>query len=289
MDNRKELDRITAMLPSRIGLAISAACDGLRGGVINELRLRRERPVSLTVDGRNIILPVRCMPSEIKGAVLALCGGSPYAYASEIERGYLPMTDGIRCGVCPSFGRGASVDEITSLCLRFPCDTENANGLDLLCLDNGRVVPSLLYSPPGVGKTTVLRMLIRRLCSGDTPLRGAVIDTKRELYTPKSASNTLTDYLFGYSKGEGIELATRTLSPEVVFCDEIGSESDALSILEAANTGVPLIASAHADTLESLVKRPHIKRLIEAHVFERCIRINREFSSRSFDFDITEI
>ncbi len=289
MENRKELDKILALLPARICAAIDAACDGISGSNINELRLRRDRPVSLTVDGKNIILPVRCMASEIKGAVLALCGGSPYAFASEIEQGYLPMTDGIRCGVCPSFGRGASVDEITSLCLRFPYDTECAHGIDLLCFDGNRVIPSLLFSPPGVGKTTVLRMLIRSMCSGDSPLRGAVIDTKRELYTARSASNTLTDYLFGYSKGAGIELATRTLSPEVVFCDEIGSESDAMSILEAANTGVPLIASAHADGFESLVKRPHIKRLIDARVFERCIRIKREFSSHSFEFETTEL
>ena len=289
MENRKELDKILALLPARICLAIGSVCDGMNGSNINELRLRRDRPVSLTVDGENIILPVRCMASEIKGAVLALCGGSPYAYASEIEQGYLPMADGIRCGVCPSFGRGASVDEITSLCLRFPYDTECAHGIDLLCFDGNRVIPSLLFSPPGVGKTTVLRMLIRSMCSGDSPLRGAVIDTKRELYTARSASNTLTDYLFGYSKGAGIELATRTLSPEVVFCDEIGSESDAMSILEAANTGVPLIASAHADGFESLVKRPHIKRLIDARVFERCIRIKREFSSHSFEFEITEL
>ena len=289
MENRKELDKIIEMLPVRIGNSISAVCDGLEGSIINELRLRRERPVSLTVDGKNIMLPIRCMTSEIKGVVLALCGGSPYAFAAEIEKGYIPMSNGIRCGVCPSFGKGASVDEITSLCLRFPYYAERVEGVESLCLDEGRVVSTLLFSPPGVGKTTVLRMLIKAMCSGDGALRGAVVDTKRELFVQRDVSNTLTDYLFGYSKGAGIELATRTLSPEVVFCDEIGSESDAVSILEAANTGVPLVATVHSERFESLVKRPHIKKLIDSRVFEQCVRIKREFLSRSFEFEITKL
>ena len=75
MKNRKELDKILSILPARIATAVSGICDSRKGDMINELRLRRDRPVSLTVDGKNIVLNIRCMPTEIKGAILALCGG----------------------------------------------------------------------------------------------------------------------------------------------------------------------------------------------------------------------
>ena len=289
MKNKKEFEKILALLPQRTSSAISKACAELeRGCLVNEIRLREDRPASLTVDGRNVVLPLRSTHSEIKGAVLALCGGSPYAYADSIEKGYIPQKDGVRCGVCPVAGKGSSIDGISSLCIRLPWDCDIPAGLDNLCKTDGRIEPSLIYSPPGVGKTTVLRMLIRTLCAGDAPVRGAVIDTKHELYTSRSASNTLADFLFGYSKGAGIELAVRTMSPEVVFCDEIGSESDADSILTAANTGVPLIASAHADCFESLMRRPQIKRLYENGVFKKYISVKREFSSGTFSFDVRE-
>ncbi|MBO7148765.1 MAG: AAA family ATPase [Clostridia bacterium] len=278
----KELERIISLMPDRAANAIREECNRYNGRV-DEIRLRTDRPASLSVDRENIVLDLRCTVSEMRGVLLALCDGSPYAFADAIERGYIPQKNGVRCGVCPAKGSRASIESVSSICIRLPWERSEPDGISELCTDKDRVVSTLLYSPPGVGKTTVLRFLIKRLCSGENAMRGAVIDTRGELFLKSLSYDTLTDYLFGYEKGEGIELAVRTLSPQVVFCDEIGLGADADAILAAENTGVPLIASAHADTLEALLKRPQIARLHEYNVFERYVGIKREKSVYSFE------
>lgn len=287
MKDNTELERIISLLPQRVAYIINNTCEKSGTLTVSEIRLRTDRPASLTVDGGNITLPLRCTDTEIRGTLLALCEGSPYAYSDAIERGYIPQKNGVRCGVCPIKGAHGTIDSISSLCIRLPWEVDMPSEIKELCIKEGRAVPSLLYSPPGVGKTTVLRFLIRCLCSGGTALRGAVVDSRRELYTRRTSADTLTDYLFGYEKGEGIELAVRTLSPEVVFCDEIGLQSDADSILAAENTGVPLIASAHADTLDSLFRRPQIARLRDNGIFERYIGIRR--NGGTYEFDVNEL
>lgn len=281
-----ELDKILALLPLRVSAAIKSVTDS-EDATVNEIRLRLERPLSLTYDNKNVSLPVRLTESEIKGALLAFTDGSPYACSDAIEKGYIPMKNGVRCGVCPEKGAKGSIEKVTSISVRLPFVTPTLSDMERICKKDGKVISTLLYSPPGVGKTTVLRMLIKRLCSGSSPLRGAVIDTRKELFTKALTGDTLTDFLFGYEKGEGIELAVRTLSPEVIFCDEIGLAEDARALLAAANTGVPIIASAHADTADSLFCRVHIRELRDSNVFLRYVGIKRERDE--YKFDVTDI
>ena len=96
----------------------------------------------------------------------------------------------------------------------------------------------------------------------------------------------LIDVLHGYPRAKGIEIATRTLSPEVIFCDEIGSAEEARAILGAQNSGVPLIATAHADSREVLFRRPNIRLLYENGVFRYYIGLRRHPEASAFDFDV---
>ena len=89
----------------------------------------------------------------------------------------------------------------------------------------------------------------------------------------------LIDRYDGYSKADGIAQATRVLSPELIVCDEIGGEEEVRAILETQNTGVPLLASAHAPSYEALLRRPHIRELIENAVFSECVGVCRDDSA----------
>ena len=103
-----------------------------------------------------------------------------------------------------------------------------------------------------------------------------IIDTRSEIYIEEMFENSICDVITGGSRGKGIGLATRTMSPEVLICDELGGVEETRAVLEAQNTGVPLIASAHAGSFAELAARPNIRLLQENRVFDEYILISRE-------------
>ena len=129
----------------------------------------------------------------------------------------------------------------------------------------------LLAGPPASGKTTVLRDLARIL--GDR-MRICIPDERGELAAvrngiPQFAVGAQTDVFDGYPKAEAIAAAVRVMNPELLICDEIGSEAETEMLLQSVHTGVTLIASAHAADLQTLLLRPQIRRLTEAGIFRR--------------------
>ena len=134
----------------------------------------------------------------------------------------------------------------------------------------------LVFSVPGVGKTTLLRDLGRRLAVGRPPMRVAMVDSRGELSGGDYGRSALLDILVGYPKPTGIEQAVRTLSPEVLLVDEIGSRREAEAILAVSGSGVPLVATAHAATARELARRPAILPLLRADLFGALIALTRE-------------
>mgnify|MGYP002517521988 CR=1 FL=1 len=125
----------------------------------------------------------------------------------------------------------------------------------------------LVYSPPAQGKTTVLRYLGRALSSGKDALRTVIADTREELAPSGFLQELSVDVLVGYPKAQAIAIATAFMNPEVIICDEIGSDDDVSAICEAQNCGVPLVASAHGDSVEALMRRPSLLALHKVSSF----------------------
>jgi len=183
-------------------------------------------------------------------------------------------------------GRVENISEIDSVNIRIPhCVLGVAESLYAYFRDSGFKKSILLYSPPGVGKTTVLKDLVRLAGTGSDPLRIALIDERCELFDPDTHKNSIVDRYSLFPKSLAIENAVRTMSPELIICDEIGTEEEADAILSVQNCGVPFIASAHGDSLDRLRKRPAVHKLLSSSVFDAVALLIREGERVSFKIE----
>lgn len=233
-------------LPRAIAEAVTRypACDA-----IEEIRLRQGKRVCVTVGGGNHTLAVVCDAAMFRECLQNLCANSLYSHAETIREGYISVAGGVRVGVCGQAvlrdGKMTGVREITALCIRLPHRVYGiAEPLYTRMRDGGFLDNVLIYSLPGQGKTTLLRELIPYLATGANALRLAVIDTRYELYT--DAADDMADVLFGYPRSVGMECAIRTLSPQMILCDELMTAEDLSALGECVRCGIPVCATMHA-------------------------------------------
>jgi len=281
-------------LPIRISRAVAALPERIAEG-LTEIRLRAGGPVSVTSGGRNhtftesgLLCPVeralRCCESELEECVALLSRSSLYSFGDTVKNGYIPFGDGCRAGVCGEGivqnGETLGFRKIHSVNLRqrrFIRDfgLEAAKRVS----ENG-LKGALVYSPPGFGKTTLLRSVAALLSDGSLgrAYRVALADERGELFVPELAAG-LTDAVRGLKKAEAARLLCRSMSPEVLICDELSPE-DAGAMTDALNTGVCVIASAHADSVSGLKSRPFIAKLLETGAFPLLIGIGEGFRYR---------
>lgn len=273
--NRKSLPKtVAALFPSDILFAIEAA---ELGAPIEEIRLKRGRAIWVSGGGKNLMLDYILTSGELEDILLRACGGSLYACAESMKRGFVAAGDGIRVGVCGQWTEGG-VRNVTSLAIRIPRRINiDASGVRKL-LDEFKMCRGLLvFSPPLGGKTSFLRETARALASGADPLRVVVVDSGGELDFSLDSRALCIDILSRYPRREGLEIASRTLGAQVVICDEIGAgEADAIRELHGG--GVPLIASAHASDISDLLTKKGISELHACKVFGGYLELSRSLS-----------
>ena len=253
----------------------------LFGERIEELRLRRDKRVFLTVGGRikrNVATSVVIRGEELSEIFGQMCDGSLYAYSESIIRGYVSLPCGVRVGVCGHAsvenGKIIGVYDVSGLNVRIPRTDVRVDEkiLERVASLAKEGLGTLIFSPPAQGKTTCLRSIAYELANREL-MRVAVVDTREELsLMPKNARLPL-DVFVGYPKAEGIRMATLFMNPEVVICDEIGGEEEAGAIADAQNCGVPLIATAHGSDIFSLTRKKGIEILHKARVFGAYVRL----------------
>ncbi len=282
-------DQAVSALPGRLrealtGLPAAAKCAAC------EVRLRVDKPMMLCcpnqnwfVDTRSQLhnLPSGCFavtPDEISSAVLGLCSYSVHAHEGEMKNGFISLRGGHRAGVCGTAviaeGRVSAVREVTSVNIRIARDLRGAADELMRHIFERRIEGVLVAGPPSSGKTTILRDLARQLSGGRLGqyLKVAVIDERFELAAvsggvPQNDLGPACDILSGYPKGEGVMTAVRTLSPQVIICDEIGGGEDVTSMLDGLRCGVKMIASAHAESVDELLGKRQVTRLLREGAF----------------------
>lgn len=233
---------------------------------ITELRLRAGRKAMITVGNRCIPCSETISKEEIEQCFQELCQHSVHSFAREISEGYITLPAGHRVGFCGTAiidrDKIETLKDISSINIRIAREVVGCAEELYHSLFSQGVRSLLLAGKPLSGKTTVLRDLARILGADH---RVAVIDSRNEIAavhkgTPSLSIGDNTDVLTGYPKHEGILTAIRTLSPEIIICDEIGDDADAVK--QCIHCGVKLVASAHADSIKELYQRPDTAELL---------------------------
>ncbi len=246
---------------------------------LSEVRLRQGHHAALVLDGENQLLPLICGAAEIKETLDRLCNGSLYLHRESMRQGYLSAF-GCRVGLggraVIEHGMVEGISDVTSLCIRLPHTPPSSVAAARAVLAHMEIGGGLLiYSPPGGGKTTMLRELARALSCGSRARRVALVDSRGELYGPDFSSTCQIDVLRYYPLAQGIEIASRTLSPQVLVCDEVGNMQEAEALLAVRGCGLPLFVSAHAGSLQELLSRPPIRMLEQGGAFATYLGIQR--------------
>lgn len=234
---------------------------------IAEIRLRAgRRAAAVTVSGKITPCSEPFSEKDIADCFAELCRYSVHSYSNEIAEGFITLDGGHRVGLCGtaviSGGKLSSVKDISSLNIRIAHEVKGCAEEIYERFFSDGLRSLILAGRPMSGKTTILRDLSRIL---GREHRVALIDSRNELSASVHGLPSLdigenTDVLCGYPKSEGIMTALRSLSPEIIICDEIGDDYEAVE--QCLFCGVKLAAAAHAGSLSELSRRHGTDRLL---------------------------
>ena len=255
-----------------------------------EIRLRLGRAPTVVTAGRERPFYETPVTQTVLLRVLEKAtGASLHAAAPALKNGFITYR-GIRIGVCGEavYAENGirSLRGFSSIAIRIPhafpadCDTLIENLL------RAGPLSTLIVAPPGVGKTSFLRELIRRAAS--RPLRVCVIDERNELSASVSGTAQFdlgqgSDILIGVPKAAAAMMLLRGMNPQIIAMDEITQENDLRVIEEICGCGALLFATAHGRNLDDMKKRPLYCRLLESGIFQELVTIRCQGGRRLYD------
>lgn len=295
----REFEQAAAVLPPELrqqALALPAQ----ERERAEELRLRCGWPMAAVFPEGEVPLGGRKIVTQDLELLLEIASrASVHAVLSQLREGYLTIEGGHRLGLCGTAvlenGQMRNLRSLSSVSIRIARQRPGA-ALPLLSglMEGGRLCSTLIAAPPGMGKTTLLRDLVRCISDGDgtPPLRVGLADERGEvaaLYggVPQMRVGRRTDVIEGCPKAQGAMLLLRAMNPQVLAMDEITAPEDVAALLTAAGCGAVLLATAHGEG-DELTRRPLYRTMLEERIFQRVVSIQRTEQGRSYTVDAPE-
>lgn len=256
---------------------------------VQEIRLRLNKNLSvcildkeyfITDDGkltRNNSIGIKVEKSDIETTFNIACQYSLHSFQKELSQGYITVLGGNRIGLCGTAiiknDTVETIKDISSLNIRVARQIIGCANELYTRFFISNIQSTLIVGAPSSGKTTILRDLCRQLGQVD---KISIIDERNEISAtvngvPQNDVGALSDIFNSYPKSEGIITAIRVMSPKIIVCDEIGTQQDVSALENAVHSGVKIIATAHAGSIEEAMRRTGLSRLISFGAFNTVV------------------
>lgn len=284
----KVQEEIISIFPNKIGNILE---ERLHKEQIYEIRIKSQQPILIYSKYGESIINYNPSKDDLKSMIQKISNYSLYAYEEDIRQGFITIKGGHRIGIAGECvmenGEVKTIRNISSLNIRICREIIGCSDKIIkYIISENRVYNTIIISPPKCGKTTILRDIARNISNG-IPTLGAkgrkvvVIDERSEIGAchfgiPQSDLGIRTDVLDNCLKREGLIMAIRSLSPEVLICDEIGTKGDIDALMMAFNSGVNIVTTIHGFSVEDLYKRKVFGDLLDNEILERAIILSNK-------------
>lgn len=264
---------------------------------VNELRFRADKPIVVCVSGKNYFLTENGVSSNLNNALYAskiaiediifrASECSIYSVNEQIKRGFIVTDSGIRIGiggnVVEENGQIKTMTNFSSCNMRFPHNVKNCS----LCaypyiVHDEKIENTLIISPPNAGKTTFLKDFVSQLSERKLSYNVLLLDERGEL--DNNVDSNFFDKIAFSTKKVGFENGIRSLSPDLIVTDEIGQEEDIDAIIYAITSGISVLATTHADSMETFLKKPLFQKVIKEKIFKRYVLLSKRNGPGTFE------
>ena len=249
---------------------------------MQEIRIRTNRPIILKLSNGDIILEYMITSQDILQIVERLCENSIYAYKNQICEGFITIQGGHRIGITGNCvienEKIINLKYISALNFRIARQVLNCSNRiikNIVNQEENTIFNTILVAPPGKGKTTMLRDIIRKISNGIPDFKISPKTCGAACYkgVPQNDVGMRTDVIENVSKSQGMRMLIRSMSPEIIACDEIGSLEDIEAIRYAMSAGVKGIFTMHGKEIEDVKNNSEINKLIQEKKIEKIIFI----------------
>jgi stage III sporulation protein AA len=289
------MQEILRLFPTDIQTEIQRKVQG-KWDMLQEIRVRLNQPIELIYDhGVEWIPLARPDKKDSVFIINQLSEFSLYRMEDELREGYITIDGGHRVGLAGKVNtiRGSvkAIQYITFLNIRIAKEKIGVANPIIPYLYEKRFLNTLFVGQPQSGKTTLIRDVIRIISSGWNhvpPKKVGVVDERSEIAAclhgvPQHDLGLRTDVLDACPKAEGMMMMIRSMSPEVLVVDEIGSDRDVQALTNAINAGVTVICTIHGQSLQEIKNRPQIQSLLDKKVFQRIILLKGQATPGSIE------